>query len=115
MILLELLFSLHTCTEILVENKTPHILFVCLVRFFTSQSTARVMSGQSIHLTTLFSWASLTKRLTSTLCTYLRLLLTKTLPESAEREENGHRNYFMINLHESMGPDRERLTILVLV
>ena len=33
-----------------------------------SQSTAMVMSGWPVHLTTLFSWASLTKQLTSTLC-----------------------------------------------
>ena len=44
-----------------------------LVWFFTSQSTAMVMSGWSVHLTTLFSWASLAKRLTSTLCTYFHL------------------------------------------
>ena len=29
--------------------------------FFTSQSTAMVMLGWSVHLATLFSWASLTK------------------------------------------------------
>ena len=40
--------------------------------FFTSQSTAMVMSGRSVHLATLFSWASLTKQLTSTSCTYFR-------------------------------------------
>ena len=26
---------------------------------------------------------------------------------SSRREENGHRNYFMVNLHESMGPARD--------
>ena len=31
------------------------------------------VAGQSVHLTTLFSWASLNKRLTSTSCTYFRL------------------------------------------
>ena len=36
--------------------------FVCLVWCFISQSTAMVMLGQSVHLTTLFSSASLTKR-----------------------------------------------------
>ena len=56
-----------------------------------------------------FSWASLNKQLTSTSCTYFRLLLTTTLLESfSGREENDRRNYFMINLHESMGPGRDR-------
>ena len=35
--------------------------------------SAMVMSGWSVHLTTHFSWTSLAKRLTSTLCTYFRL------------------------------------------
>ena len=45
-----------------------------------------VMSGCSVYLATLFSWASLTKRSTSTctLCTYFHLYLTTTLLESAE-------------------------------
>ena len=47
----------------------PSVLF-CLV---SSQSTAIVMSGRSVLLTTPFSWASLIKRLTSsTSCTYFR-------------------------------------------
>ena len=37
-----------------------------------------------------FSWASLTKWLTSTLCTYFHLQMTTTLLESAD-----HRNYFV--------------------
>ena len=36
-------------------------------------STAMVIAGRSVHLTTLFSWAGLSKRLTSNLCTYFRL------------------------------------------
>ena len=58
--------------------------FFCFVWFLMSQSTAMVMSGWSVHLTTLFSWASLTKQLTSTSCTYFHLQLTTTLLESAE-------------------------------
>ena len=34
---------------------------VCLVQCIRSPSTAMVMSGQSLHLTTHFSWESLTK------------------------------------------------------
>ena len=37
---------------------------------FKSLSTAMVMSGWLVHLTTLFSLASLTKRLTSASCIY---------------------------------------------
>ena len=44
-----------------------------LVCCFMSQSTAMVMLGRSFHLATLFSWASLNKPLTSTLCKYFRL------------------------------------------
>ena len=51
-----------------------------------------------------FFWASLNQQLTSTSCTYLSLLLTTTLLEwFSKREENDRRNYFMINLQESMG------------
>ena len=45
-------------------------LFVCFVAL-RPKSTAMVMAGQSVHLTTLFSWAGLNKQLTSTSCTYL--------------------------------------------
>ena len=44
-----------------------------LVWFFTSQSTAMVMSGWSVDLNTLLSWASLTKLLTSIWCIYFSL------------------------------------------
>ena len=46
-------------------------LFVCFVAL-RSKSTAMVMAGRSVHLTTLFSWASLNKQLTSTSCSYFR-------------------------------------------
>ena len=49
-----------------------------------------------------FSWASLTNGLTSTLCTYFHLQMTTT-PLNQRKEENGSRNYFMINLDECMG------------
>ena len=58
---------------------------------FTPQSTAMVMLGWSVHLTTLFSWA------------------TDNNPSGiSEREENGLRNFFMINLQESLGLDRDQ-------
>ena len=34
--------------------KVKYFFFFCLVRFFTSLSTAMVMSGRSVHLSTLF-------------------------------------------------------------
>ena len=37
------------------------------------KSTATVIAGRSVHLTTLFYWASLNKQLTSISCTYFRL------------------------------------------
>ena len=73
-------------------------LYWCL----TSQSTAMVMSGRSVHLTAFFPWASLTKLFTSTSCTYVRLLLTQTLLESTQGRKR-RINQFMINLHKSMG------------
>ena len=57
----------------------------------------------SVHLTTLFPG-----QVTSTLCTYFCLKLTTTLLEwLSGREENDGRNYFMINLQESMGPGQD--------
>ena len=75
---------------------------------FTLKSIAMVMLGWYVHITTLFLLASLTKQLTSILCTYFRLK-TSCISRS---EENGRRNYFMINLHESMVPDLDR-TLMV--
>ena len=40
-------------------------LFVCLFVALRPKSTAMVIAGRSVHLTTLFSWASLNKQLTS--------------------------------------------------
>ena len=47
-------------------------LFVCFVAL-RPKSTAMVMAGRSVHITTLFSLASLNKRVTSNSCTYFRL------------------------------------------
>ena len=45
---------------------------VCFVAL-RPRSTAMVIAGRSVHLTSLFSWATLNKQLTSTSCTYFRL------------------------------------------
>ena len=79
--------------------------FVCLFCCFTSQVNIYGHGGTVSSPNHTFSWASLKKQLKSTLCTYFCLLLKKTLLEwFSGREENDRENYFMINLHESMGP-----------
>ena len=84
-------------------------MFVCLFCCFTSQVNSYGHCGTVSSPNHTFSWAGLNKRLTSNSCTYFRLLLTTTLLEwISGREENDRRNYFMINLHESMGPGRDR-------
>ena len=54
-------FSRHKDLSIL---KSDICLFVCFVAL-RPKSTAMVIAGRSVHLTTLFSWASLNKQLTS--------------------------------------------------
>ena len=58
-----------------------------LVCCFTSQATAMVILGPSVHLITLFSWESLNKQLTSTSCTHFRLSLTTTFLNELELSE----------------------------
>ena len=63
--------------ETLLPNPPPRDLqpklhFVGFV-VLRPKSTAMVIAGQSVHLTTLFSWAGLNKRITSNSCTYFRL------------------------------------------
>ena len=52
-----------------VENdkKDFDLAYVCLFVFVALRpmSTAMVIAGRSVHLTTLFSWANLNKQLTS--------------------------------------------------
>ena len=69
-----------TCMYIVSKK----VSFLVWFWFFTSQSTTLAMLGWSVHLTTLFSWASLTNQLTSTSCTYFHLQLTTTLLESVD-------------------------------
>ena len=54
------------------QSTGHYSLFVCFLAF-SPKSTAMVMAGRSVHLTTLFFWAGLNKLLTSNLCTYFRL------------------------------------------
>ena len=68
----------------LLPARMKKILFVFVA--LRPMSTAMVIAGRSVHLTTLFSWAGLLKRLTSNLCTYFRLCLTTTLLEINQRK-----------------------------
>ena len=70
----------------------------------TGEKTDRYTGQQlpSVHLITLFSWASLTEHLTSSSCTYFRLQHQQSFLNQ-RKEDNYCRNYFMINLHD-MGP-----------
>ena len=54
------------------QQRKEVCLFACFVAL-RPKSTAMVMAGQSVHLTTLFSWACLNRQLTSTSCTYFCL------------------------------------------
>ena len=81
----------------------------CLFCCFTSQVNSYGHCGTVSSPNHTFSWAGLNKPLTSNSCTCFRLYLTTILLEwISGREENDRRNHFMINLHESMGPDRDR-------
>ena len=55
------------CILSVIDRLFKGALFVCFVAL-RPKSTAMVMAGRSVHLTTLFSWASLNKQLTSTSC-----------------------------------------------
>ena len=60
----------------LTFDPTPGVEGVCLFVCFVAlrpKSTAMVIAGQSVHLTTPFSGQGLNKRSTSSLCTYFRL------------------------------------------
>ena len=79
-----------------VENTSRQRVFG-LVCCFTTHATAMVMSGRSVHLTTLFpgqAWTS--SFVTSTSCTYFCLLWSTTLLEwISGREENDHRSIYL--------------------
>ena len=62
-----------------------------------------VMSGRSVHLKRFF-WGQVNQYFVHTLS-----LVTDNNPSGISgREENDRRSYFIINLHESMGPDRDQ-------
>ena len=71
-----------------------HRLFVCLFCCFTSQVNSYGHCGTVSSPNHTFSWAGLNKRFNDRM--------------NQRKEENDRRNHFMINLHESIGPDRDR-------
>ena len=68
-----------------------------------------VMSGRSIHITELFLGKLYPAVNQYFVQIHVLSLVTDNNPSRfSGREENDRRNYFMINIHESMGPDRDR-------
>ena len=66
-----------------------------------------VMSGRSIHIIALFPGQAAVNQYFVQI--HVLSLVTDNNPSRfSGRKENDCRNYFMINLHESMGPDRDR-------
>ena len=94
---------LHTLFGNLIKNESDELdfradadevniwlpLFICLFWCFTSKWTAMVMSGRSVHLTTLCSWAGLNKRLTRSSCTYIQWLETDNIPSLMNQWKGG--------------------------
>ena len=81
-------------------------LFVCLDCFVALRpKSAMVMAGRTVHLTTLFSWASFNQYFV-----HILSLVTDINPYWIinRKGDNDRRNYFMINVNETMGPGRIR-------
>ena len=66
-----------------------------------------VVSGWSVYLTSLYFLGKLDKAVNQYFVLILLLVTDKNSSRIRGREENGRRNYFMINLHKSMGPGRD--------
>ena len=69
-----------------------------------SQSTAVVMSGRSVHQTTFFFLGKLDYAVNQYFVHIFLPVTDNNHSRISKRDENGRRNYFMINLHASMGP-----------
>ena len=107
----ETIFHLVLSLENLRKNDDTVCLFGLILKHPSQQlSHARTVTSPNYT----FSWASLTKRLTSTSCTHSFACNSQKKTFLNQRkggewpEENDRRNYFMINLHESMGPGYNR-------
>ena len=81
-------------------------LFVCLFCCFTSQAMA--MAGRSVHLTTLFFLGKLEQAVNQYFVHIISLVTDNNPSWISRREENDRKNCFIINLHESKWPGRDR-------
>ena len=97
--------SLHTLMKSL-QSKRLIISLFDLIHYVSVNSYGHVEMVSSSNHT--FSWTSLTKWLTSTSCTYFVYNWQHPFLNQ-QKEENGGRNYFMINLHKIMGLGRDRI------
>ena len=94
-----------------VQKNFPSLLAtVCLFVFLLYVPSQQLWSLRDSQFTLPhFFLGRLEQAVNSNSCTYFRLLLTTTILEwISGREENDRRNYFMINLHKSMGPGVDR-------
>ena len=71
----------------LVSNAGIHKMLVCFVAL-RPKSTAMVMAGRSVHLTTLFFLASLNKRLNTSLM-HILLHVTENNPAWMNQQKGG--------------------------
>ena len=88
---------------------SPTSVFVCFVAL-RPKSTAMVMAWRSFKLTTLF--LGKLDQVVNQYFVHILSLVTDNNPSWMIQQkggENDRRNYFMINPHKSMGPDRDRI------
>ena len=94
---------------IIIFQGTYFVPLFCLFCFVSRPSQQLWSWWDSQFTLPLFSWASLNKPLISSLWSYFYLNWQQPfLNDSEVREKNDRRSYFMINLHESMGPGQDR-------
>ena len=109
---LKLLISSYTWNS-KMPHTSPHkactiTIIFCLFCCFTSQVNSYGHGGTVSSPNHNLSWASLNKRLTSLRQYFVHILLLVTDNNPSWMEENDLRNYFMVNLHESMGPSLDQ-------
>ena len=83
-----------TFIDLFMFNNSIHVIVLLLYVPVNSYGNGWPVSSPN-HT---FSWARLNKQLTSASSTYFRF---------SGREQNDRRNYFLINLHKSMGPGQD--------
>ena len=99
---------IYSSVEISWYGKYKDANLVCLFRLNDSYSPSQQLCSCQDCQFTLFSWASLTKWLTTYFLHILSLVTNNNPSWISGREENCRRNYSMINLQESMGPGQDQ-------